>query len=278
MNLHGNALVIGGASGIGQACAEAFAKDGARGVLIGDLNLDAARDVAVRCRAIAKSPDFQAEAVQIDVTSQEAVELAAGYMVKAFGSIDYCVNTAGIAILNFAEIADVELEQFKRLQDVHVNGTFLVLRTISSIMRNQPLKPVDASQPGRGASRGAIVTMGSIASFSSVHKCAQYVTAKHAIVGLTKAAALDNIKHNIRVNCVCPSFTDTPMTRGTDATFAPDARKTYLASLPMGRLATPEEIADAVLFLCSPRASWVTGTAFLADGGMGLVWGSPAML
>ncbi|KAI1392472.1 NAD(P)-binding protein [Hypoxylon trugodes] len=269
MDITGNAFVTGGASGIGKACCIAFAKEGALGVLVADINLDAAQKTAADITALASNPDFRAVAVHVDVTLEESVRNAIKYAVQYFGRIDYSVHCAGIAMLSYHPTSNAKFDEFKRLLEIHVHGTFLVTSMILSVMKSQEPKPVSASSPDRGVSRGVIVSLGSVCSFLTVPNIMQYTTAKHAVLGIIKSAALENLSLGIRANCVCPTFTDTPMLKQVGQAI-PGIDEAAPMSIPMGRLARPEEVSDAVLFLCSPRSSFITGITLPIDGGQSL--------
>ncbi|KAI0102438.1 hypothetical protein GGR51DRAFT_550502 [Nemania sp. FL0031] len=267
MNIDGYAFIIGGGSGIGRATSIAFAKEGARGLLVADIDEDAAKKTADDSKSSATNSEFRAEAVKLDVTLPESVQSAIQYMVETFGRIDYCVNGAGITGSGLAHIADTNFDQFQKVLDVNVNGLFHVMTAVTTVMKNQEPRVVDADMPVRGVSRGTIVNMASVSSFRGLTHAVSYTTSKHAVLGLTRLAAMDNIRYNIRVNCVCPSWVDTPMLSRISAT-TPGFEKMTLSQLPMGRLAAPEEIADAILFLSSPRSSWVNGSSMMVDGAM----------
>ncbi|KAI0808632.1 NAD(P)-binding protein [Xylaria sp. FL0064] len=266
MDITGYAFIAGGGSGIGRACALGLAKDGAAGVLVADLNIDAARAVATECNTVASSPNFVAESVQLDVTNEESVQHAVAYMLKLFGRTDYCINCAGIGVETQRDISSADYSEFSRFLKIHVDGTFLLTRIMSATMRAQEPKLIGSKDSGRGSSRGSIVILGSGSSFVATPSMVQYTTAKHAVLGLTKNAALDNAPHGIRVNCLCPSWADTPMIqRARDGGVDIDG---YVKALvPLGRIATAEEVADTAIFLCSPRSSYVTGCGFIVDGG-----------
>ncbi|KAI1751896.1 hypothetical protein F4782DRAFT_503570 [Xylaria castorea] len=267
MNIDGCTFVIGGGSGICRATSIAFAKEGARGLLVADIDLEAATKTAADSRISATNPDFRAEAIQLDVTIPDSVQHAVRYMIEIFERIDYCVNGAGVTGKGLAHIADTSFHQFQTVLDVNVNGLFHVMGAVSAVMKNQEPRAVDANMPVRGVSRGTIVNMASVSSFRGLPHAVSYTTSKHAVVGLTRVAALDNIRYNIRVNCVCPSWVDTPMlSRISKVTEG--FEKVVLSQLPMGRVAAPEEIADAILFLSSPRSSWVNGSSMVVDGAM----------
>ncbi|TGJ82152.1 hypothetical protein E0Z10_g6603 [Xylaria hypoxylon] len=266
MDITGYAFIAGGGSGIGRACAVGLAKDGAAGVLLADLNVDAARAVAAECNAAATSPTFVVDFIQLDITQEESVKHAVDHMLKLFGRADYCINCAGIGVETPRDIATADYSEFSRFLRIHVDGTFLLTRMMSAVMRAQEPKLIGSKDSGRGSSRGSIVILGSGSSFVATPSMVQYTTAKHAVLGLTKNAALDNAPHGIRVNCLCPSWADTPMIqRARDGGVDIDA---YVNALvPLGRIATAEEVADTAIFLCSPRSSYVTGCGFIVDGG-----------
>ncbi|KAF4953185.1 hypothetical protein FGADI_6160 [Fusarium gaditjirri] len=263
MDVSGYALVIGGGSGIGRACAISFAKEGASGVLVADITAHLAINVVSECKAAAVNKDFSCEAICVEVTREDSVQNLMSHAVQIFGRIDYCVNSAGIGLQQAVDIANTSLSDFERFIRVNTTGMFLVTREASITMRTQ--EPV-ATSAGRGVSRGVIVNLGSASSMVASPGVLPYTASKHAALGLTKNSALDNAPHGIRVNCVCPSWTDTPMTRQAQEGVQGLVEFVH-AAVPLGRIATPEEVADAVIFLCSSRASYITGTALIVDGG-----------
>ncbi|KAK8091636.1 hypothetical protein PG997_001997 [Apiospora hydei] len=293
MDISGYALVTGGASGIGKACCHALAQEGASGILVADINLDGAKDTVAAIRAVAVHPEFRAEAIRVDVSQEDSVRDAISHMTGLFGRIDYSVHCAGVPGGTSDPISTASFPDFKRLLEVNVHGTFLVTRAVSAAMKAQDPKPVHAKYPERGTSRGVIVNLASVSSHICLPNMVQYNTSKHAVLGITKTAgmvvtfrppplltadfdsdlssglAIDNVSHGIRVNCVCPTWTDTPMiTRAMEV--VPGLEQRLLTGMPMGRLCRPEEVADTVLYLCSPRSSFTTGTGMIMDGGMSL--------
>ncbi|KAL7931843.1 hypothetical protein V8C35DRAFT_329213 [Trichoderma chlorosporum] len=266
MDINGNAFIVGGGSGIGRACALGLAKEGAKGVLIADMNVEAASRVVAECKDVATAADFRAEFLQLDVSQEESVTNATKYMSKTFERIDYCINCAGIGVQLARGISDADFGEFGRFLRTHVEGTFLLVKAVSAAMQLQELKPVDSANPARGGTRGSIVTLGSGNSFAAAPHLVQYTTAKHAVLGMTKNAALDNAAYGIRVNCVCPTWVETPMIqRARDGGVEID--NWVKGMVPLGRIATAEEVADAVIFFCSPRSSYATGSGFILDGG-----------
>jgi NAD(P)-dependent dehydrogenase (short-subunit alcohol dehydrogenase family) len=243
-----SALVTGAGSGIGRAAALAFAREGAW-VAAADLKPDAARETA----RMVEAAGGQAVAVEVDVTDDDAVAAMVGAAVKAFGGLDCAFNNAGIAPYQVdaaaQKIADVAPEAWQRLLDVNLTGVWRCLRHEVAQMRTQ--------------GGGAIVNTASILGLVGSATSSAYAAGKHGVVGLTRTAALDHAEENIRVNAVCPGYVETPMTE--DAMQRRGDR--IMARVPMGRMGTPEEIAEAVVWLCSDRASFVTGAAWAVDGG-----------
>jgi NAD(P)-dependent dehydrogenase (short-subunit alcohol dehydrogenase family) len=239
-------LVTGAASGIGRAAALAFAREGARLVLS---DRDAAGGEA--SAAAARAAGAEALFVAGDVTREDEVAALVRAAVERFGRLDCAHNNAGITGA-MGGIQDLELSGWEETLRVNLTGVFLCLKHELREMRRQ------------GA--GAIVNTASAAGVMGVPFLAPYCASKHAIVGLTKTAALENATSGVRVNAVLPGSVDTPMLQRYMG-IAPEVRKAILAGQPGGRLGTPEEIAESVVWLCSERASFVTGTAMLVDGG-----------
>ena len=214
-----------------------------------DLKLDAAQETA---RLVEKAGG-QAVAIEVDVTDDDTVAAMVAAAVRAFGGLDCAFNNAGIAAyqVNAAgqKIADVAPEAWARLIDVNLTGVWRCLRHEVAQMRTQ--------------GGGVIVNTASIAGLVGLATSSAYVAAKHGVVGLTRTAAADHAEENIRVNAVCPGFIETPMTVDTMRRRG----ERIMANVPMARMGKPEEIAEAVVWLCSDRASYVTGAAWTVDGG-----------
>jgi len=241
------ALVTGGASGIGRASAERLVAAGARVVLF-DRNRELADEAA---DALGR---HVATAIGGDVTDPADVEAAVAAAVGAWGAVDVVVNSAGTgAIGRFWEL-DPALWDF--IVAVNLRGTFLVCAAAARWM-------VAAKRPGR------IVNVASTNATVPTRGNAPYCASKAGVMAFTQVAALDLAPHGVTVNAVAPGPTDTPLT----APFftVPDARREFLAHVPLGRLGRPEDIADAIVFLASDLAGWVTGQLFYVDGGQSLV-------
>ncbi|RWA08740.1 hypothetical protein EKO27_g6376 [Xylaria grammica] len=250
MDIAGNALVIGGGGGIGRACAILFAKEGARAVAIADLNLQAASDTLAECQAMTKGKGFKGKALKIDITRESSVCEVFSDVSQTLGRIDYCVNCAGIGVQEAADIVSLSMPEFQRFLDVNATEAQVVSR----------------NYPSRGETRGCIVNLGSGSSLVATAGVLPYTASKHAALGLSKNSALDNAAYGIRVNCVCPSWTNTPMVQ--KAIEGVKGLEEFInRAVPMGRIAVPDEVADAVIFLCSPRSSYITGCGLIIDGG-----------
>jgi NAD(P)-dependent dehydrogenase (short-subunit alcohol dehydrogenase family) len=236
------ALVTGGGSGIGRAVALAMVDAGAAAVVVADVDAEGARETA----ALVEAKGAQARALTVDVTDADAVESAVATTLVTFGGLDVASNNAGV---------NYDIDDWRRTLDINLTGTFLCLRA--------ELRAMSPASGGRG---GAIVNMSSGAGLMGFPGLPAYVASKHGILGLTKAAALEYVREGIRVNAVCPGSTRTPLLEGFMAQ-DPGIEKMITRGSPMGRLATPEEIAAAVVWLCSDDASFVVGHALVADAG-----------
>lgn len=241
-------LVTGAGSGIGRATALAFAREGAK-VAAADVSPAKADSVVTEVKAAG----VLAVAVPCDVSRAEDCARAVQATENALGPLDILVNNAGIGASGTVPTTDEAT--WDRLIAVNVKGTYLMSRAALAVML--PRK------------RGVIVNAGSIAGVRAVADRAAYVTTKFAVVGLTKAMALDHVKDGIRVNAVCPGTTMTPWIdeRLEEAEDPTAAMATLVARQPMGRLGTAEEMASAYLFLASDESSFTTGTTLVVDGG-----------
>jgi NAD(P)-dependent dehydrogenase (short-subunit alcohol dehydrogenase family) len=238
------ALVTGGASGIGRATALALAREGAR-VLVADRDGAGAEAVAKEIAACGGT----ALARATDVTDPAAVEAMVRAALDAFGRLDCAVNNAGVTNAP-ASLHEVAFAEWERTIAINLTGVFLCLQQELRVMR---------AQQG-----GSIVNVASGAGVLGTPALAPYTASKHGVLGLTKTAALENARAGIRVNAICPGSTDTPLL-GAFMSSSEAARKMILASAPSGRLGRPEEVAEAAVWLCSDRASYVSGESLFVD-------------
>ncbi len=267
MDVPGFALVTGAASGIGKACATAFAADGAAGVALLDVNQDALvavkADIDERQQGRGESP-CRVETYAVDVTDEEQVDRIVQDVARAFGRLDYVVNAAGIAVKHEGGAAFAKTSDWKRVLEVNLTGTFFVLRAAARIMLKQ--EPIRSSRDGRELQRGSIVNFSSIQGVTGIPLSTAYTVTKHGVLGLTRTASEDYARDGLRINAICPGYTETPMTTKNPLVLKAMEERVGSA-VPMGRMGRPEEIADGVVYLAGGRSSFVTGTALMVDGG-----------
>ncbi|MEW5980126.1 MAG: glucose 1-dehydrogenase [Acidobacteriota bacterium] len=237
-------LVTGAGSGIGRACALAFAREGAR-VVVSDI-VPAGGEGTVRM--IQEIPG-EAVFVQADVTKAREVESLVSKTVEAYGRLDCAVNNAGIEGA-IGPIEEFPEEDWDRVIAVDLKGVWLCMKYEVRQMARQ------------GA--GAIVNTASVGGVIGAPYVSAYIGAKHGVNGITKSVALECAAKGIRVNSVCPMVIETPMIKG----WPKEVIRKFLDQTPIGRIGRPEEVAQVVLWLCSEAASLVTGTAVLVDGGV----------
>jgi len=242
------ALITGGASGIGKETALLFAKEGAE-VALADIDKQGGQAVMETIREQGGRSIF----IHCNVTSAEDCQRAVHLTVESFGRLDILFNNAGI--IRRADVIGTSEEEWDRVMDVNVKSIFLMSKFAIPLMV--------------AAGGGSIINTGSGWGLKGGGRAVAYCASKGAVVNLTRAMAIDHGHQNIRVNCICPGDTDTPMLRN-EASQLGQAEADFLreaASRPLGRYAQPIEIARAVLYLASDAASYVTGTALVVDGG-----------
>jgi len=243
------ALITGAGRGIGRAAALLFAKEGAR-VAVADMSASGAAETV----GIINAKGGQAISVTVDVTKPDQVAAMFTSTLSAFGRLDCAFNNAGIAGYQVGaagkKTADWSEEAFDGMINVNLKGVWLCMRGELEQMQKQ--------------GGGAIVNTASIAGLVGIPTSSIYVASKHGVMGLTKTAAIEYAEAKIRVNAVCPGYIETDMTKDTMARRG----QQILSAVPARRMGQPEEIAEMVCWLCSDRASYVTGVGYNVDGGV----------
>jgi NAD(P)-dependent dehydrogenase (short-subunit alcohol dehydrogenase family) len=240
------ALVTGAASGIGLATARAFAQAGCAVALL-DADESALGSAAEQLRSCGS----KLIAVRCDVSQENAVAAALHETISTFGQLDFAFNNAGIHVA-VAETADASSDDFDRLIAINLRGVWLCMKHELRQMRE------------RGS--GVIVNCSSTNGLIGNPGLGAYTASKHGVIGLTKSAALEYAGRGIRVNAICPGVIDTPLVANAVAN-EPEAMKAVLRDIPLGRMGKSEEIASAVLWLCSPGAGFMVGQIIVPDGG-----------
>ena len=239
------AIVTGGTSGIGRETAILFAEAGAKVVIAGRREAEG-KEVADRIRAAGGEAIF----VKTDVAKAADVKALVQKTVDKFGRLDTAFNNAGIEG-NWVPMVDISEEDWDRTIDINLKGVFLCLKyEIPQMLKN---------------GGGTIVNMSSVAGLMGSPSAAPYCASKHGVIGLTRTAALEQAKQKIRVNAVCPAVIESPMEQRLFG--EPEVHKFAVGMHPIGRIGTPREVAEAVLWLCSEKSSFMTGHYIVLDGG-----------
>ncbi|CAN7358283.1 SDR family NAD(P)-dependent oxidoreductase [Paenibacillus sp. LjRoot153] len=257
MGVNGNSereqtvVVTGAGSGIGRASCLKLVQAGFRIVAV-DFN----RSTGEETIAIIRAQGGEGIFVQADVSRNEDVERYVNLAVETYGGIDAFFNNAGV-IQKFSMLTDIEEAEYDRVMSVNVKGVFLGLKHVIKVMEKQGY--------------GSIINTASTAGIRPEHSIAAYTASKHAVIGLTKAAALEYVKRGVRVNAICPGGVDTSLTKSVstmmmETGYIPEE----LSNMRMGRFAEPDEMAEMVVFLASDKSSYMTGSIIAIDGGLTL--------
>lgn len=246
-------VITGAAGGIGSAVAKLFAQDGARLVLV-DIDEGGLRNVAVALNLPEENYLIQAA----NVAKEEEVKNYVDQAINKFGRIDVFINNAGIEG-KVQSIVETSSDNLSNVLDVNVKGIYFGLKYVLNVMFKQKC--------------GSIINTSSVAGFIGSPGLGPYIASKHAVLGITKTAALEAAAYGIRVNAVCPGPVDNRMMRSIEDGAAPGngeaVKAAFIKNIPMGRYATNEEIADIMYFLSSSKANYINGAAYRIDGGMG---------
>ncbi|KKY23336.1 putative short-chain dehydrogenase reductase family [Diplodia seriata] len=250
----GVAVITGaGGTGIGNATALAFVEAGCTKLAITDINPDSLNDTVKQIQWENPLADVYAEAG--DIADETFVDHFVNKVARQYGRIDYCVNSAGILSRNESS-TDMSTAAFDRVNNINYRGCWLTSRAQLKVMLRQ--EPLPSHDEARAPQRGSIVNIASQLGIVGRPKAP-------AVIALTRADAIDYSAHGIRVNCICPGVIESPMTTGTAE--VTERLKPAIGIAPMKRMGKPSEVADAALFLCSTKASFVQGHAMVVDGG-----------
>ena len=241
-------VVTGGGYGIGRAACLAFARDGAK-VVIGDVDVSSSEETA----QLIKGKDGEAIVVKTDVSQETEVEALVRKTVETYGRLDCAFNNVGIH-KTFVSTIDFTQKDWNQMMDINLKGMWLCMKYEIPQMLKQ--------------GKGAIVNASSVAGLIAAPSNPAYPTSKHGVIGLTKMAAVEFARKGIRVNCICPGPTTSTRMNEQLTAVAADIIATMEDKVPMGRTAEPREIAEAAVWLCSDKASYVTGVALPVDGGL----------
>ncbi len=247
------AFITGGGSGIGRATALAFARAGAK-VVVSDVNDAAGRETVAQIENAGSGASY----VNCNVADPDQIEAAIRHTVETYGRLDIGINNAGIGG-KFGRLLDQTRQDFDQMMAVNVGGVFYGMQA----QIRQMLSQNGAGHPAGGR----IVNVSSIAGVRGMPMGGPYSASKHAVLGLTKTAALEYVRQNIRVNAICPVYTHSAMV-DTLINTGPGMEERMRRVIPIGRFGQPEEIAQAILWLCSDENAFCTGQAIQMDGGL----------
>ena len=239
------AIITGVGSGIGESTAVAMAREGAK-LVLADINVETGEQTLAKVKERGADATF----IATDVSDPEQVERMVGHALAIYGRLDCAFNNAGIDGA-LAPLDEVDVAEFDKTLAVNLRSVFLCMKYEIPAMEK--------------AGAGTIVNMSSVMGLVGSPNIGAYCASKFGVLGLTKSAALDCALRGVRINAVCPGGVETPMVSHVMAT-TPDVLKDVIAAVPMKRLATPDEVAEAVIWLCSDRSGFVTGIAMPVDG------------
>jgi NAD(P)-dependent dehydrogenase (short-subunit alcohol dehydrogenase family) len=242
-------LITGSATGFGKVLAQEFARQGAS-LILSDVNVPIGKEGAANIKAAGGQVIF----VKCDVSKAKEVKNMVEKGIEAFGTLDICINNAGIAGNSMrTRTHDFEEDMWDKIMDINAKGVWLCMKyELPHLL---------------AAKGGVVVNISSKAGLGAVPGNVAYAASKHAVIGITKTAAIEYASKNIRVNAVCPSFADTPMVQKSIMQ-EPEYGQRLIQMNPMRRLGTANEIRDVVMFLCSAKSSFMNGQSVAVDGGL----------
>ncbi|KAI0893973.1 oxidoreductase [Annulohypoxylon nitens] len=267
MDIHGVTLVVGAASGIGLETAFLFAERGARAVVFADIVFSAASEASEKSKSIATATDYQTLAIAVDVRDRASVKSMVEEVKKRFGRLDYAVNSAGTPRASEADIMSLDESEYDLLHGVNAKGILHCLQEEIAAMKDQEPTYVEGRSGRRSVGPGSIISITSLSSTVCAPFSINYTASKFAAKGIIKCAAVENRRSGLRINEVCPGYTNTPI-MDTVRKRQPNIDDVVKKVMPLGRVAAPEEIANVIHFLASPGASFVNGQTIIADSGV----------
>ncbi len=243
-------IVTGGASGIGKATVEKFAHHNYT-VIIADINDELANALVTDL----KTHNNNIEYIRCDVSDEKSVDSLFSHVTEKYDKLDILVNNAGIANKNISKTADHSIEDWNRVISINQTGVFHCMKKGLQIMEEQGY--------------GNVINVSSLAGIKASGNNLAYAASKYAVVGMTKASALEYARKNIRINAVCPGYTETPLLQGLFK-IKPNWEEKFKSFTPMQRFGRPEEIADVIYWLSGEQSTYITGQTICIDGGLSL--------
>ncbi|KAI0119689.1 oxidoreductase [Daldinia grandis] len=272
MNANGVALIIGAASGIGLETALMFAERGARAVVFADQDFNAASEASEKSKSIATATGYQTVAIAVDVRNRASVKEMIEEVGRRFSRLDYAINSAGLPRQTEADTTSVEESEYDLLHEVNAKGILHCLQEEIAFMKNQEPAYTEGRNGRRSIGTGSIVSITSLSAGIGTPNSMSYTASKFAARGIIKTAASENLRSGLRINEVCPGFTNTPLLQRAIKR-KPEIANQISKAMPLARAAAPEEIASVVHFLASPGASFVNGQSVVVDSGVSFFLG-----
>ncbi|KAL9106438.1 MAG: hypothetical protein Q9227_008526 [Pyrenula ochraceoflavens] len=258
-----------GGSGIGKETAFSFAQAGVRAIVFADISETNGTQAVEDTKKYASNSEYRGVFFKVDVADEAGVQEMVDFAVKEFGRIDYAVNGAGVDNGVYLPFAESVPEDYDHVMAVNAKGLMLCVQAEIKAMLAQESRQYTSRGGTRDIGRGSIINIASANSYAGLPGKMAYVVSKHAGMGITKMAALDHAKDGIRINSVCPTWVKTPM-QEEELRKNPATLDLIQRMVPCKRVADPEEVADAIVFLASPASSYINGTGLMIDGGVTL--------